>query len=158
MCGNSEWDSLTARQKLRFLKLSGRNYPQRLARIVVNGVRDNDLAEESLNDLLRAATDLTEQDVHVLKTVAAEQREYSAQQIYLLSTSDGTINLPRELWQILIKKFISPENQLIIRSSLVRLQALGFGTEIQTMESVWYPRFVVSPDGEKFLTRLRDLV
>ena len=76
----------------------------------------------------------------------------------MTSTSDGTINLPRELWQTLEReRFISPDNQMPIRSSLTRLQSLGFGAEIQTMESVWIPRFVVLPEGEKFLQRLRDV-
>jgi hypothetical protein len=75
-----------------------------------------------------------------------------------MATSDGTINWPRELWQTLEReRFISPDNQMPIRSLLTRLQSLGFGAEIQTMESVWIPRFVILPEGEKFLQRLRDV-
>jgi hypothetical protein len=121
---------------LRAMHTSAKNRLKRLARLVVNGVRDNDLEPESLDDLLRAGSELTESDIDVLRTVSEAQTLEASKQIYSMSTSDGTINFPRELWQTLKhQRFISPENQLIIRSSLMRLQSLGFGTEIQTMES-----------------------
>jgi hypothetical protein len=98
---------------------------------------------------------LTERDIEVLAKVADVQRGIT---IYRMSTNDGTINLPREIWKKLEgERFISPDTQMPIRSSLTRLQSLGFGVEIQTMESSWIPRFVVLPDGEKFLQRLRDV-
>lgn len=143
---------------LRAMHTSAENRLRRLARIVVNGVRDGDLEPESLDDLLRAAAELSKADIVVLRTVSEAQQAETSRQIYNLSTRDGTINFPRELWQGLEhQKFITPANQLVIRSSLMRLQSLGFGAEIQTMESSWRPRFVVSPDGEKFLIRLRDM-
>ena len=143
---------------LRAMHTSAENRLRRLARIVVNGVRDDDLAAESLDDLLRAASELTEFDIDVLETVSGAQEFEEGKRIYSMSTDNGTINFPRELWQSLQHQgFITPNNQLVIRSSLMRLQSLGFGTEIQTMESSWLPRFVVSPDGENFLRHLRDI-
>jgi hypothetical protein len=140
---------------LRAMHTSVQNRLKRLARIVVNGVKEDDLEPEILDDLLRAASELTERDIEVLAKVADVQRGIT---IYRMSTNDGTINLPREIWKKLEgERFISPDTQMPIRSSLTRLQSLGFGAEIQTMESSWIPRFVVLPDGERFLQRLRDV-
>jgi len=40
---------------------------KRLARIVVNGVKEGDLEPESLDDMMRAATELSEPDISLLK-------------------------------------------------------------------------------------------
>jgi hypothetical protein len=140
---------------LRAMHTSVKERLKRMARIVVNGIKENDLEPENLDDMLRAATELTDRDIAVLKSLAETQRQVT---IYSLSQTDGIINLPREVWSRLVEdRFISPANQMVIRSSLVRLQASGFGVEIQTMESSWLPRFLVSPDGERFLRYLQDI-
>lgn len=140
---------------LRAMHTSVESRLKRLARIVVNGVKEDDLEPELLDDMLRAASELTERDIEILTKVSKTQRSIT---IYNTSTNDGTINLPRELWRALeLEKFISLDTQMPIRSSLARLQSLGFGADIQTMESMWIPRFVVTPEGEKFLQRLRDV-
>ncbi len=81
----------------------------------MNGVRHNDLNVESMDDMLRAATELTEKDIAVLKAVATAQKQIT---IYSLTTTDGTINLPREVWQQLeserfITRLINGNTQLI---------------------------------------------
>jgi hypothetical protein len=142
---------------LQAMRTSTKERLKRLARIVVNGVRDEELEPESLDDMLRAATQLTEDDLRVLKKVAETQNKNSLIS-HSLSTGMGTINAPREIWQKLDQEgFITESNQWEIRSSLARLQSVGFGTEVQTMESMWIPRFVVTPAGEKFLRALRDI-
>jgi predicted transcriptional regulator len=137
------------------MRTSVRERLKRLARIIVNGVKYDDLGSESLDDMLRAATELTDRDIIVLKTVNEQQHKVT---VYSLESVDGTIKFPREVWQVLDQdKFITPSNQMEIRSSLSRLQAVGFGSEIQTMESSWRPRFLVSPQGEKFLNYLEEI-
>lgn len=140
---------------LQAMRTSVRERLKRLARIIVNGVKYDDLGSESLDDMLRAATELTDRDIIVLKTVNEQQHKVTN---YRLDSADGTINFPREVWQVLEQeKFITPSNQMEVRSSLARLQAVGFGAEIQTMESSWHPRFLVSPQGEQFLNYLEEI-
>ena len=140
---------------LQAMRTSVRNRLKRLARIIVNGVKYDDLAPESLDDMLRAATELTDRDIIVLRTINEQQHKVT---IYRLDSVDGTVNFPREVWQVLEQeKFITPGNQMELRSSLARLQAVGFGAEIQTMESSWRPRFLVAPQGEKFLSYLEEI-
>ena len=83
---------------LRAMHTSVKDRLKRLARIVVNGVKEDELDPEGLDDMLRAATQLTNGDISVLKSVAEAQSKAT---IFSLSTGDGTINLPREVWQSL---------------------------------------------------------
>jgi hypothetical protein len=89
---------------LRAMRTSVQNRLKRLARIVVNGVKEDDLEPEILDDLLRAASELTERDIEVLAKVADVPRGIT---IYRMSTNDGTINLPREIWKKLVLTCIS---------------------------------------------------
>ena len=133
---------------LQAMRTSVRNRLKRLALIIANGVKHDDLKPDSIDDMLRAATQLTDFAILALQKISKQQGDET---VYSLDTSDGTINLPREVWQRLEQEnFINPKNQMAVRSSLARLQALGLGAEIQTMESSWRPRFLVSPDGQIF--------
>lgn len=54
---------------LRAMHTSVKSRLKRLARIVVNGVREDDLEPESLDDMMRAATELSEPDITLLKDI-----------------------------------------------------------------------------------------
>lgn len=137
---------------LRAMHTSVKDRLNRLARIVVNGVRENDLAPETLDDLMRAAVELSKEDVRVLARVWEAQGKHGL--YYPLNEPNGAINRPREVWQELEREgFIRPTDHMSLRSSLAKLESFGFGAEIQTMESSWLPRFLVTPAGEKFLIR-----
>jgi hypothetical protein len=141
---------------LRAMHTSVKDRLKRLARIVVNGVKDDDFEPENLDDMMRAATELTGRDISVLVKVAEIQAETAT--FFSLTTGDGTINRPREVWKALEgERFISPQNQMEIRASLARLQSVGFGAEIQTTDSTWHPRFLVTPLGERFIDRLQEI-
>ena len=141
---------------LHGLRTSDPKRQTRLAVLTVNSVYADATEAESLDDMMRAAVELKDRDIHVLKKVAETQSKHG--QHFSLVTTDGAINKPREVWQELEREgFIKPSNHMEIRSSLARLQSLGLGAEIQTMESSWLPRFLVTLDGEKLLSRLGDV-
>ena len=52
---------------LQAMHTSVKDRLKRLARIVVNGVKEGDLEPESLDDMMRAATELSEPDIRLLK-------------------------------------------------------------------------------------------
>jgi hypothetical protein len=52
---------------LRAMHTSVKDRLKRLARIVVNGVKENDLEPEDLDDMMRAAAELSEPDISLLK-------------------------------------------------------------------------------------------
>ena len=129
---------------------------KRMAWLVANSVKENDLGTESIDDLLRAAVELTDRDILALNTILKTQAITAT--YHSLTSGDGTINRPREVWQALEReKFITLQNQMEVRSSLERLQSMGFGAEIQTTDSNWLPRFLVTPHGEKFIQRLQEI-
>jgi hypothetical protein len=139
------------------LRTSDPEKHSRLARLTINSVFENDLKPENLDDMMRAATELKDRDISVMKTLSETQCKTGT--YYPLTSVDGTMNRPREVWQELEQnKFITLVNQMEIRSSLERLKALGFCAEIQTTDSNWHPRVLVTPFGEKFLLRLQEIV
>jgi hypothetical protein len=141
---------------LQALRTTQMDRLSRMALILANGVKDGDLKSESLDDMMRAATELTGRDISILVKVAEIQAKTAT--FYSLTTGDGTINRPREVWKALEEeRFISPRNQMEIRVSLARLQSVGFGAEIQTTDSTWHPRFLVTPLGERFIERLQEV-
>ncbi|MGA2831721.1 MAG: hypothetical protein ABSE55_01495 [Terracidiphilus sp.] len=141
---------------LRAMHTSVKDRLKRLARIVVNGVKEDDLEPESLDDMMRAATELKDRDISVLK--ALSEKQCTTGTFYPLTSHDGTLNRPREVWQALeLDRFITLANQMEIRSSLERLKGVGFCAEIHTTDSNWLPRVLVTPLGEKFLLRLKEI-
>jgi hypothetical protein len=129
---------------------------ERMALLLANGVANDDLEPEALDDMLRAATELKDRDIHTLAVLFETQCKTAT--YHSLTSGDGIINKPREVWQALEQqKFITPGNQMDVRSSLERLKGVGFCAEIQTTDSTWLPRALVTPLGERFLARIRDI-
>jgi hypothetical protein len=148
----------TARLSALFhgLRSSDPEKHKRLGAITVGCIFADDLKPESLDDMMRATVELRDRDIFVLKTLSERQRDTGT--FYPLTSGDGTINRPREVWQALERdKFITLTNQMEIRSSLERLKGVGFCAEIQAMESNWLPRVLVTPLGEEFLLRLQEV-
>jgi hypothetical protein len=52
-----------------------KNRLRRLARVIVNGVRDGDLQTENVDDMMRLSVTLSEEDVHVLRIVYEMQTD-----------------------------------------------------------------------------------
>jgi hypothetical protein len=154
---SDEFKDGMASAALQALRTTNKNRLDRMALLLANGVKEDDLEPETLDDMIRAATELKDHDISVLKTLSETQCKTGT--YYPLTSVDGTMNRPREVWQALEQnKFITLDNQMEIRSSLERLKALGFCAEIQTTDSNWHPRVLVTPLGEKFLLRLQEIV
>ena len=140
---------------LRAMHTSVKDRLKRMARIVVNGVKEDDLEPESLDDMMRAAAELKDFDLQVLNTVLGQQQKTNT---LSLSTVDRIINQPIEVWRPLNQSgFFTTENHMEILTSLERLKSVGFCAEIQTTTPSWLPRALVTPLGETFLKRVREI-
>ncbi len=64
---NPEFAEAISALALRAMHTSVKERLARLARIVVNGVKEDDLEPESLDDMMRAAAELSETDISLLK-------------------------------------------------------------------------------------------
>ncbi|MGA3010989.1 MAG: hypothetical protein ABSD72_12090 [Terracidiphilus sp.] len=146
-----EFKNGMASASLQALRTTQKDRLNRMALILANGVREKDLSSESLDDMMRAAVELTVDDIRVLSYISAKQ---STKFPRLFQEMD-IVNNTRSVWQDLShENFITAQNQMAIRASLARLQSFGFGAEVATTDSTWVPRFTVFPSGMRFLSRL----
>lgn len=115
---------------LRAMHTSVKSRLKRLARIVVNGVKENDLDPECLDDMTRAAVELSESDILLLGEIYAKQ-------------ADGAKGQGSD----------RPERM----SSITKLQAAAF-VQLRTPGLDFGANIVILlPGGKKFYERLREL-
>ena len=135
----------------------------RLARIVVNGVKEDDLGIESLDDMMRAAVELTEHDISVLGSIYEMQNHlFSPQEMqkeYRLR-----INAIRLLWEqhwdSQAHSSYQGINGLAFNSSCSRLQSVGLVGSIGTKTILRGPTmhdYELLPEGKKFYERLQEI-
>ena len=124
----------------------------RLASILANSVEADDLDPETIDDLARAAVELTDVDVQLLNDVRGCESTFS-------NTSGYLFMWWQEYWRTFTTKY--PTRTLrAAAASLGRLQSFGFvygaeGTSLAASPvSVQYR---LSEDGERFLMRIQAL-
>jgi len=133
---------------------------ERMALILANGVAEDDLGPERLDDMMRAAVELKDDDILVLDKLCREQAE-------IVSTTGKThgdlwpTDVQRNWQEHLFEHGIpgrSGQHYLDWRSSLVRLVAFGFLLPVQfnpTTNSPGHEPYGVSQQGFDFLQRLK---
>jgi len=143
---------------LRAMHTSVKERLDRLARLVVSGVKEGDLGIEGLDDMMRAAAELTAWDLIVLGKMHSSQR-------HLLSNrydSHGWSEQVGHVWTDWNRIFgISEDQHLKLRSALSHLQSVGLITEAQTNfvkdGSLARQAFGLLPEGAKFYERLQEI-
>jgi hypothetical protein len=143
---------------LRAVHTSVKDRLKRLARIVVNAVKEDDLEPESLDDMMRAAVELTDWDIFVLGKMYESQKSLLSNRYQSFSWSEQV----GHIWTDWNRIFgLNDEQHLKVRSALSRLQSLGLIAEAQTNfvkdGSLARQAFGLLPDGKKFFERLQDI-
>jgi hypothetical protein len=142
---------------LRAMHTSVKDRLKRLARIVVNGVKDDNLDPESLDDMMRAAVELKEANIVLL------QKIYNSQNPML-----GWKNLNSDNWhgniQGIWRAFVDSGNlnsqeHLGYRSSFARLESLGFIQRVENagMYGVGKDLYALLLEGKKFYEHLQEI-
>jgi hypothetical protein len=142
---------------LRAMHTSVKDRLKRLARIVVNGIKEDDLEPESLDDMMRAAVELKDADIELL------QKIYNSQ-IQML----GWKNLNSQNWhgsiQSIWRSFVDSGNlnsqeHLSYRSSFSRLESLGLIQRVENvgMYGVGQDLYALLMEGKKFHERLQEI-
>jgi hypothetical protein len=131
---------------------------KRLALILANGVKEDDLGPENLDDMMRAAVELTDWDVFVLGKM------YESQKHLLLNRNQsfGWSEQVGHIWTDWNRIFgLNDEQHLKVRSALSRLQSVGLVAEAQTNfvkdGSLARQAFGLLPEGKKFYERLQEI-
>ena len=130
---------------------------KRLAHIIAHGVKEDDLEPESLDDMMRAAVELTEGDIVLLKAIYEKQIGLLRTGAYLSAEWSQQVSAN---WSMHFNHLDSPEF-LHVRSSLARLQSLGLVAPVETMMSrngsIAHQPFGMVLEGKKFYERLQGV-
>jgi hypothetical protein len=136
---------------LRAMHTSVRDRLKRLARVLINGVKEDDLELESLDDMMRAAVELNASDIRLLGDIYERQ-------INLLRAFGSDFSAYTK--QITHLYTTQPESRIDLTKfmgSVAKLQAVAF-VQLRT------PGFdsganilALLPDGAKFYERLQEI-
>lgn len=148
---------------LRAMDTSVKGRLKRLARIVANGVKHDDLESESLDDMLRAAVQLKEADLVLLSEIYKMLSPFIKTDHWLNRQIGEKWNILSGYWQ----KYWD-ENQTRYRGlggqrlmgSFGRLESLGLiapGPNRSSASSPVASCYLLLPDGMKFYERLQEI-
>ena len=141
---------------LRAMHTSVKDRLKRLARIVVNGVKEDDLEPESLDDMMRAAVELKDADIGLLGKIYEKQVGLIKEGRFLSSEWSEQIGYG---W---VRDFswLDSQQHLGYRASLARLQTTGLITQVETNIArnglIAHQPFGLLPEGKKFYERLQE--
>lgn len=147
-----------ASASLQALRTTQESRLRRMAEILASGVEKGELRPEVTDGLMRAAAELQDSDVEVLKKI------YEAQASLLISRERLSSDWGQQValgWSNRFG-FLDSENWVGARSSLARLQSMGFIQDVRTnMVSTGELRtqpFGLLPEGKRFIERIHELV
>jgi hypothetical protein len=148
----------TAILVLHALRTKNKKKLNRLAQVLVSGVANDALEPESLDDMMRAAVDLTEWDIVVLGRMYKSQAQFLATRSF---SHDWSTNVGHG-WADWGRIFALGDDQhLKLRAALSRLQSHGLIAEAQTNfvkdGTLARQPFGLLPDGAKFYERLQEI-
>ena len=147
---------------LRAMHTSVKDRLKRLARIVVNGVKENDLESERLDDMMRAAVELREDDITVLKNLYEMQRDMFLPEMLNCEHNQKINTLLRrwqEWWMQNIEQYKGSKG-MNFNSSCTRLQSLGFIVPLVGRSFAQSPTssdYELLFEGMRFYERLREI-
>jgi hypothetical protein len=148
---------------LRAMHTSVEGRLKRLAQIVVNGVKENNLEPEGIDDMMRAAVELTGRDVRLLERIYTRQRQILADaQKWPMQWYDNV----RRDWQAWTVEEAADFRQgtrsfFELKASLSRLAAFGFIIAVPpvgTSNSPGADPYAILLEGENFHKRLQETI
>jgi hypothetical protein len=143
---------------LRAMHTSVKNRLKRLARIVVNGVKENDLEPESLDDLMRAAVEVKDEDIVLLGHLYKWQNHILIEKGMNPDKWFGDIQSAHK--SLVNSGALNPAEHLKYRSSYSRLESLGLVQAIPSITNrsgVGYELYALLVEGKKFYERLQEI-
>lgn len=144
---------------LRAMHTSNRERLKRLARILVNGVKEGDLEAESLDDMMRAAVELRGFDISLLKDMYEMDKRTPKAGIWNERTNTNLFGIWQDYWSRFPVSYPSVERRSVV-GAFGRLSALGliFGAEATSMGiSPVAMNYWITNEGKRFHERIQDL-
>jgi DNA-binding transcriptional MerR regulator len=161
---SNEFKDAVASASLQALRTTQKERLRRLALILANGVKDNDLASESTDDMMRAAAELKDADIVLLGKI------YGSQVSLLRRGPDphSWFNEVQSCWHLFVQPSwnplvtpgaLNPSNHLIYRSSFSRLESHGLIQKFRETQTatVGLEPYALLAEGLKFYEHLQEI-
>ncbi len=160
-CINSpEFSSGVANATLHITRTNVENRLKRLASIVVNGVKEDDLEPESIDDMMRAAVELKDADISMLGKLYELWKPLLDRVEKVKHTTSSSPNFHNEFQNVWhgFGRSLNPVEQLEYRCSFARLQSHGMIQQVTfSNNEVGREAYVLLEDGAKFYERLQEI-
>src|ERR1039457_2813122 len=152
-----EFSAVVANATLHITRTNVESRLKRLAHLIANGVAKNDLEPESLDDMMRAAVELTDADIILLRKL------YESQDALLLRTWQFPLQWDaefRKVWATFVHSgSLDRQEHLNYRSSYCRLESVGLIQQIPDAGTIGVGQeaYALLMDGKKFYERLQEI-
>jgi hypothetical protein len=149
-----------ASASLQALRTTRADRLKRLALILANGVKENDLGPEGLDDMMRAAIELKDTDISMLGKLCQLWKPLLDRVERAQHAPSSPPNLHSEIQNVWhnFGRSLNPAEQLEYRGSFARLQSHGMIQQVGFSNSeVGREPYVLLEDGAIFYERLQDI-
>ncbi len=154
-----EFSAVVANATLHITRTNVKSRLKRLALLIANGVKEDDLEPESLDDMMRAAVELKGTDVILLGKL------YKSQDPMLgwLQKGEGPQKWHgdiQQVWQSFVNSGgLNPQEHLNYRSSFSRLESAGLIQQIPGAGNfgVGQEIYALLLEGKRFYERLQEI-
>jgi hypothetical protein len=144
---------------LRAMHTSVKDRLKRLARIVANGVKEGDLEIESLDDMMRAAVELKQSDLLLLRDMYDAEPSLS-RALNLQDEDTALFQYWQDYWDRVFPQKYPAWPARLTSTGFGRLAALGliYGTKPTNLMASPVPtNYRISEEGKKFYERLQEI-
>ena len=147
---------------LQALRTSQQNRLKRLALILANGIKENDLNSESFDDMMRAAVSLTGADIELVREMYTMQSVLFSEEWIRKSINERANHLSflwSKFWETNHSRFQGLAGIQVL-SSFSRLQSLGLigpGPDRSSGSSPAFSCCFLLPEGKRLIDRLRAI-
>jgi hypothetical protein len=143
---------------LQALRTTQKARLNRMALILANGVKEKDLESESLDDMMRAAAELKEEDIILLGNLHQWQNHILIEKG--MTPDKWFADIQQAHKQFVESGALKHQDHLRFRSSYTRLESLGLIQEIPSIHNhygVGYELYALLLEGKKFYERLQEV-
>jgi hypothetical protein len=155
---SDEFRDAMASASLQALRTTQEKRLKRMALILANGVKDDDLTPDSTDDMMRAAVELKDADIALLGHLYKYQN-------HILTETGMTpgkwfSDIQSAHRQLVDSRVLDSREHLNYRSSYLRLESLGLVQaipSINNLDGVGYELYALLMAGKKFYERLQEI-
>jgi DNA-binding transcriptional MerR regulator len=152
-----EFKNGIASASLQALRTTQRNRLNRMAFILANGVKEDDLEPENLDDMMRAAVELKDADVVLLGKIYESQKSILNEPRMNPTNWFGQV---QTRWNEFVDSgALDASKHLVYRSSLSRLESHGLIQKFREISTagVGLEPYALLVEGMKFYERLQEI-